>query len=261
MFYLDILIYFIIIPLIFFTIIFFRYRNNYPSDLYRARSPFVYILSLALIALFYTTPWDNYLVANSIWFYSVNNIQNIIIGYVPLEEYLFFIIQTFFTSSILLLVLLFKGKDNLKKNKQFKYQKVILFSFLAVWLFSLLNFFSNNQNSLYLSLILLWFILPIITQIIYGYEILLEYKYTLLITVTGSTLYLAIIDSLAIFDGIWTISPSTSLNLLILGILPIEEFIFFLVTNILVSFALVLFLSSKSHHKFNSLRAWIKGHI
>lgn len=44
-------------------------------------------------ALIYTTPWDNYLVASGVWYYDPARVWNILIGYVPLEEYLFFILQ------------------------------------------------------------------------------------------------------------------------------------------------------------------------
>lgn len=52
---------------------------------------------IALIALVYTTPWDNYLVAKRVWYYDPALILKITIGYVPLEEYAFFILQTFLT--------------------------------------------------------------------------------------------------------------------------------------------------------------------
>ncbi len=52
------------------------------------------LASLFLAALIYTTPWDNYLVATRVWYYDPRLVLNIIFGYVPLEEYLFFILQT-----------------------------------------------------------------------------------------------------------------------------------------------------------------------
>ncbi len=46
-----------------------------------------------IAALVYTTPWDNYLVATRVWTYHPARVWNIILGYVPLEEYFFFILQ------------------------------------------------------------------------------------------------------------------------------------------------------------------------
>lgn len=47
-----------------------------------------------LMALIYTTPWDNYLVATGVWYYDPARVWGIVLGYVPLEEYLFFVLQT-----------------------------------------------------------------------------------------------------------------------------------------------------------------------
>jgi lycopene beta-cyclase len=47
-----------------------------------------------LIALTYTTPWDNYLVATGVWYYNPDLVTGIVIGYVPIEEYTFFVVET-----------------------------------------------------------------------------------------------------------------------------------------------------------------------
>ena len=46
-----------------------------------------------LIALIYTTPWDNYLVATNVWWYDPALVTGITLGWVPIEEYTFFILQ------------------------------------------------------------------------------------------------------------------------------------------------------------------------
>ena len=45
------------------------------------------------IALVYTTPWDNYLVATNVWWYDPALVTGITIGWVPIEEYTFFLLQ------------------------------------------------------------------------------------------------------------------------------------------------------------------------
>src|SRR5262247_2289781 len=47
-----------------------------------------------LLAVLYTTPWDNYLVATKVWYYNPKLVTGFIIGYVPIEEYTFFILET-----------------------------------------------------------------------------------------------------------------------------------------------------------------------
>ncbi len=55
------------------------------------------LLGAATLAVVYTTPWDNYLVATRVWYYDPRLVLNIQLGFVPLEEYLFFILQTLLT--------------------------------------------------------------------------------------------------------------------------------------------------------------------
>src|SRR5688572_24913232 len=61
------------------------------------RSHLVILIGLAAIAVIYTTPWDNYLVATGVWYYDTGLVLNKTIGYVPVEEYAFFILQSFLT--------------------------------------------------------------------------------------------------------------------------------------------------------------------
>jgi lycopene beta-cyclase len=57
----------------------------------------VRLIIVAVIAVVYTTPWDNYLVATRVWYYDPKLILGWVIGYVPIEEYSFFVLQTFLT--------------------------------------------------------------------------------------------------------------------------------------------------------------------
>jgi 15-cis-phytoene synthase/lycopene beta-cyclase len=52
------------------------------------------VILLPLLAVVWTTPWDNYLVASGVWRYDPRKVWNVILGYVPLEEYLFFVLQS-----------------------------------------------------------------------------------------------------------------------------------------------------------------------
>lgn len=66
------------------------------------------VLFTIVVALLYTTPWDNYLVTTRVWYYDPARVWNIILGYVPLEEYLFFVLQTVLTGLLTLALLRFK---------------------------------------------------------------------------------------------------------------------------------------------------------
>jgi lycopene cyclase domain-containing protein len=61
------------------------------------------------------------------------------------------------------------------------------------------------------------------------------------------TLYLSIADALAIPSGTWTVNPARSLNIYLAGCLPVEEFTFFLLTNLLIVLGMILFLTYVGH--------------
>ena len=54
---------------------------------------------LVFIAVFYTTPWDSFIIKNGIWFYDQNKIIGTILR-IPIEEYFFMIIQTLIASML-----------------------------------------------------------------------------------------------------------------------------------------------------------------
>ena len=59
---------------------------------------------------------------------------------------------------------------------------------------------------------------------------------------------------MAIQIGIWTISPQQTTGIHLPGGLPLEEFLFFLVTNVLVGFGVTLALAQESQARV----PWIK---
>ena len=75
-----------------------------------------------------------------------------------------------------------------------------------------------------------------------GADLLIRRWKVLIPGIVLPTLYLTLIDSIALHSGTWTISPAHSLNLFlpIIGV-PIEEAIFFLVTNTLLIQGMILF--------------------
>ena len=73
------------------------------------RWPVIALLAHVVMAVLYTTPWDNYLVANGVWGYPAGKVIATI-GHVPIEEYLFFVLQTVITG-LFLLTLRFRFKE------------------------------------------------------------------------------------------------------------------------------------------------------
>ena len=95
----------------------------------------------------------------------------------------------------------------------------------------------------YLILMLGWALPVIALQWGVGLPELWRARRTWLLATALPTLYLCMADRLALGDGIWTIHADRSTGILIAG-LPLEEALFFLLTNLMVVQALILFQSA-----------------
>ncbi len=90
----------------------------------------------------------------------------------------------------------------------------------------------------YLALELGWALPPIIVQWLAGWPFLKQHRRAWLLGILLPTVYLALADSTAL-GVVWTISPNKSLGFLI-GNVPLEEIVFFLLTNTLVVQSIIL---------------------
>ena len=116
----------------------------------------------------------------------------------------------------------------------------------VIWLISVGLLVSGWSPGTYLALILVWALPPIMMQTGFGADILWRHRRLVLAALLPPLIYLSIADALAIAAGTWTISPAQSLNIYLAGQLPLEEFIFFLITNTLVVFGTILVLARES---------------
>lgn len=211
------------------------------------------MLALCVVAFAYTTPWDNYLVATRVWWYDINLVSGIVFGWVPIEEYTFFILQPIMTSLLFLLLVRYlpissQHSDNPSLRLGATSIAVVTFVFFAILLS--LSFINDAfQPATYLSLEMTWALIPIILQLIFGADILWRHAKTVFLTIAISTVYLSWADSLAIAAGTWTINPEQSFDFLLFGVLPVEEFAFFLITNTLVVFGMTLVLAEESQER------------
>lgn len=222
--------------------------------------PYIVMLALCVVAFIYTTPWDNYLVATNVWWYDITLVNGLVFGYVPVEEYTFFLVQPVMTALLFLLLARYlPSNPNRASNTQIRKASTILAGF--VWLiFSIILILSFSNDSLrpftYLSLELSWALIPIIIQLAFGADILWRHRNLVFLTIVISTLYLSWADAIAIGSGTWTIDPEQSLNWLIGGVLPIEEFMFFVITNTLVVLGMTLVLAEESQARAIALEKY-----
>lgn len=225
--------------------------------------PAVAIFLHVVIAVLYTTIWDNYLVATRVWWYDPALVTGITIAYVPIEEYTFFILQPILAGLLLVFFLrrmrLPAGQPTGSASKGVRVRFGAVAAMTAIWLGSVVLLASGWQSGIYMGLELVWAVPPIALQLAFGADILWHYRRLVALVIIPLTLYLSTADAIAINGGIWTINPQKSVGLLLGGILPVEEFLFFLLTNTLVTFGIVLVLAQSSHERIRGLKNWLRG--
>jgi lycopene beta-cyclase len=246
--YFGFLLRFLVIPIIIFFLIYLvdeKKSKNIPGF----KSGYLFWDAVGihiLLALIYTTPWDNYLVATGVWYYNLLLVTGIVIGYVPIEEYTFFVLETLFVGlwwSFLARRLDFKVEKFAPSSKIRLGSFAVLF---IVWIIFTVLFFAGQPSLTYLSIIFFWALPPIALQLLFGADILWRYRKLAVLTILPMTLYLSVVDSLAITASTWTIAPEQSTGILLGNVLPIEEAMFFLVTVTLVAFGMTLFLAEET---------------
>lgn len=244
---------FLVIPILILGALHWLESRLRPTSLVWLISPWIVIGAHVLLALIYTTPWDNYLVATRVWWYDPARVTGITLGWVPIEEYTFFILQPIMTG-LWLLWLWRRGWAASSMPVARRWRPWALGALGVLWLSMLILLLSRWEAITYLSLTLSWALLPIMLQVGVGGDILWRHGRLVALGIGAPTLFLAAADALAISSGIWAISPTQSLHWLLFGVLPFEEFVFFLITNILVVFGATLALSPAAHTR---LRGWL----
>lgn len=205
-----------------------------------------------IVAVLYTTPWDNYLVATGVWWYDAELIAGIVLGWVPLEEYIFFVAQTV-AISLWLLWLARRltpapSPAAVAPRQATRIRRIGAATVTALWLASVALLAAAWRPATYLALILVWALPPVLFQFAFGGDILWRHRKLVAWSLIPATFYLSLADSLAISGGAWTIDPDQSTGLF-LGVLPLEELIFFLLTDTLVVFGVILVLARESQDR------------
>lgn len=214
-------------------------------------NPYAMLLAHIVVAVLWTTPWDNYLVATRVWWYDPALVTGLTIWYVPIEEYTFFVVQPIMTGLFLLWLMRRVQPPVFRPKPAIRAWGTAILG--VIWLIFAFTLLVGAKRFTYLSLELTWALPPIMLQVGFGGDILWQNRRLIALALFPTTLYLCIADAIAIGSGTWTISPTQSLDWLIFGRLPLEEFLFFLLTNILIIFGMVLVLSEVSQERFNEL--------
>lgn len=206
------------------------------------------ILTLCILAVTYTTPWDNYIIYHKAWWYRNDAVIGTI-GFVPIEEYIFFIIQTIFTS--LWTISCSRWTLNslyLRNSKSLTFQLIKYVGITLMIVAILIGWFNAipATKSFYSCSIIWWSLLIVaVLWCIYSTYIVQRYQ-QILFSVVCPSVYLCYVDLIALRANVWHINERTSLEIFVVPELPIEEVIFFFITNFMVVMGAAGFDKSKA---------------
>ncbi len=250
--YIDFLLFFVCLPisLLLLTHWLLRQHRPLPATLL-GFSPALAIAIHILLAVIYTTPWDNYLVATRVWWYDPQLVTGIVLGWVPIEEYTFFVLQSLFAGLWLLLLMRLLPASDGRFVAAPAVRRWATGLSLLIWLIAVVLLFAGPEQTNYLALELSWAFIPLTVQLAFGADILWRHRRLVFWSIFPLTVYLSAADSLAIAGGTWTIDPAQSLQFYLGGILPVEELLFFLLTNTMLVFGMTLLLSRESQQRLH----------
>jgi lycopene cyclase domain-containing protein len=254
--YFGFLLRFLLIPiLVFLAITYWDNRNNRQIQGFRnGRAVWIAIAVHILLAVVYTTPWDNYLVATGVWFYNPDLVTGRLIGYVPIEEYTFFVLESILSG----LWWWFLARRLSPPQKMFKPNKTLVYLstcvLVSLWLIFTYLFLFGDPKWTYLSITIFWALPAILPQLLFGADILWHFRKLVFWGISIPTMYLSLIDILALTDTTWSISKAQTTGILFFGILPLEELIFFFITNVLIINGMTLLLANLSQERFVELK-------
>lgn len=245
---------FVILPLIIISLLNRRDKRRkqpMPDEL-RSWQPETVINALSVVAVSYTTLWDNYIIAKRVWWYDPKLVTGVVIGYVPIEEYTFFVLQTLLTGRYVQWIARHIPTPDepygTRAGHIFRWGSTAALA--GVWARSAFALARGaHEKHTYLTLLLTWALPPVILQTAFGGDILWKHRRLVAAGIVPATLYLGAVDSIAIKAGTWVINPQKSVDTQIAGRLPLEEGIFFLLTNTLITFGAVLVWAQESEQR------------
>jgi 15-cis-phytoene synthase/lycopene beta-cyclase len=204
-------------------------------------------LALVVVAFSATLPWDSYLVHHGVWTYPPDAIAGPRLFSVPAEELFFFVIQTYTTS---MLYILFNKPVLHAQYLTTKHDSLVV----ARWARTLGQIFlvgcigfggmlvRKGGEGTYLGLILVWACpFALLTWTVSGHFLIQLPLLSIAAPIILPTVYLWIVDELALGRGTWSIESGTKLGWCLWGSLELEEALFFVATNALIVFGLVAF--------------------
>lgn len=206
------------------------------------------LAGLIVVAITYTIPWDSHMIAEGVWSFAPSQVSGIGFVGIPLEELLFFPLQTLLIGLWVFWLTPRLAPKGLGKVARHDFPATVRWVAVAMvgvaWLVGLfvllLVLLGGWRPGTYLGWELVWALPPLLLQLGLGADALWRRWRLVLAAWAPVVVYLCMADALAIHAGIWRIAASHSLGALIGGVMPVEECIFFLLTGALVTGGLIV---------------------
>ncbi|WP_265109040.1 lycopene cyclase domain-containing protein [Halosolutus halophilus] len=187
------------------------------------------------LALVYTTPLTNHLIPEGVWWYGEGAVVATV-WHTPIEEYLFFVLQPTLTAFWLFQV---PATADRSLAIPLAHRLVGIAGGLSIagvgWSLT------GDTSTYYLGWLLLWAGPVLAVQWGFGLTYLWTVRRPVVVAIAVPTIYLWIVDRIAIELGIWVISDGHTIGYTLLG-LPAEEALFFLVTNAFIVQGIVMYM-------------------
>lgn len=200
-------------------------------------------LLLIVIVVAFTSPWDNLAVKWRIWDFPQDRLW-FRIGYLPIEEYFFFVIQTCIVGLLTVAVAAMQNAHRTHGTLTIR-EGLWVVVFLTLWLIGgslFRRLHSLPRRLTYSWHLFYWFLPVIIVQWIIASEVLIPNVLVVLLCSSMVGTYLTFADIVAVRHGIWFFDEEQTTGIKIFSILPWEEAAFFYVTSLLVSQSTLLLL-------------------
>jgi len=212
---------------------------------------FIPCLVLLTVVMIFTTPWDNFAVAKGIWGFPRERFS-FRIGWLPVEEYAFFIIQSLHV--MLLQVLLLRAFPPAASLLEIDVTAPCVWVpcglFFGAWII-----YGVAKRTLprrlpryhYAWHLLYWFLPVILLQWIIAWPIFLTRLHFILIPTLLIGTWLSFADYIAIGKGIWHFDEKQITGVKFRGLMPWKEIAFFYLTSLLVSQSFPMLIPESVH--------------
>jgi lycopene cyclase domain-containing protein len=203
-------------------------------------------LGLVLLAvMIFTTPWDNLAAKWGIWGFPREK-YSLRIGYLPVEEYAFFLLQS--ANVMLALRALFHFFPDWQMGQETEISRwtlVCLAASVIPWVFVAFQLYWLRKKAgrrVNYAIHLAWFLPVIYVQWIIAPPLFIGHAALLALVTTAFGVYYTLADLVAVRAGTWFFDEKQITGVKLGGVLPWEEIAFFFLTSLLVAQSYLLLL-------------------